>query len=309
MLNIAASERGAKTRWRPQLIPPAWVSATFAAVFWSGNFIVGRALRDAVPPVSLNTCRWLLALAILLPLTWRQVRSQLPLLGQHWRLILGLGLTGIAAFHTCVYVALTSTTAVNALLLLAIQPVAIMLGAWLALHERLGMAQAVGVLISLGGAVVLVSHGRLEALLELNFNRGDLWMVAAITIFAAYSIMLRLRPAELRPLVLFTAHVTAGVAFMLPLQVWSLARGESIRVDLGVAAGIAYIGIFASVFAFALWIDGVARLGPSRAGTYIHLMPVFGPVLAFIFLGEQLASFHAAGAALVFSGIALASRR
>jgi drug/metabolite transporter (DMT)-like permease len=169
--------------------------------------------------------------------------------------------------------------------------------------------QALGLATSLGGAAVLILHGDLSALAELRFNGGDLLMLAAVALWAVYSVLLRSRPAELPPLALHTTSVAAGTLWMLPAFGWQAAHGSGLPSGAVAWLAIGFVAIFSSAFAHALWVRGVASIGPSRAGVFIHLMPVFGAVLAITFLGEQLAAFHTVGAALVLCGVVLTSRK
>jgi drug/metabolite transporter (DMT)-like permease len=280
-----------------------------AALFWSGNFVAGRALADQIDPVSLNFWRWALALAVLLPVSWRALAASGAALRTSWRRIALLGLTGVAGFHTCVYFALTSTTATSALLLVSLAPVAIVIATWIAYREAPRTGEVVGILVSLAGAGVLVTKGSLDALLGLRLDLGVLWMLAGLAIWAAYSVLLKVRIAGVQPLALHTATVIAGLAWMLPAYGIQVAAGATAALTWTGALGIAYIAVFASAIAFFFWIRGIEQLGPNRAGMFIHLMPVFGAILAALFLGERIAMFHVAGAALVFAGLALGNRR
>jgi len=284
-----------------------YVALSAAALLWSGNFIVGRLLRDEVTPVTLNFLRWGIALAVLAALGWRELAQARAVLAREWKLVAGAGATGIAAFHTCVYFALQETAALNALLLLATAPVAIMLLSWLAAGTGFPARQKAGAAVSLAGAAWLILRGEPAALLGLQASSGDLWMLAAVAIWAVYSVLLQRRPKDLAPGVLLTGSVAAGLAWMAPLYALELSRGAGgLPVSLPGLGGLAYVALGASVLAFHLWSHGVAAIGASRAGQFIHLMPLFGAVLSLAFLGERIEAFHLAGAALVFAGIALA---
>lgn len=279
------------------------LALTLAALFWSGNFIAGRALRDDIDPVTLNTLRWTLAAALFLPLIAPACRLHARAICRHWRYLLALGATGIAGFHTMVYVALTHTTATNALLVLALAPAVIVLGAALIGGSRPAPLQWAGSALSLLGAGVLVTRADIDVLRALAFNPGDLWMLAAVVIWAAYSLLLQRRPQELPPTVALAASMGFGVALMIPAAAISLPALH-LSPGAGFAWALAYIVVFPSALAFWLWGHGVARLGPARAGQFIHLMPVFGAVLAMAILGERIVAAQLAGAAIVFAGIA-----
>jgi drug/metabolite transporter (DMT)-like permease len=291
------------------LFDPTYVALTLTALLWSSNFVIGRAIHEAVTPATMNFLRWAIALLVLIPVTLVDLRRHRAILLSHWKLIALLGLTGIAAFQTLAYFALKQTTALNTILLTSLAPLAIVALSWLALGERVSRLQALGLVTSLGGAAVLILHGDAAALVDLRFNAGDLWMLLAVGLWAVYSVLLKSRPAAVPPLALHTASVGAGTLWMLPLFGWESALGGGLPTAPSAWAAIGFVAVFSSAIAHALWVRGVASIGPNRASVFIHLMPLFGAVLAITFLGEELAMYHAIGAALVLCGVALTSRK
>ncbi len=303
-----ASPRSAAPVLAGFTIDPVYVALALAVLLWSSNFVIGRAVRDDVTPVTLNFLRWAIALVVLLPFTLRDLRTHRATLLEHWKLIALLGLTGIAAFQTLCYVALTTTTALNTILLLSLAPLAIVLVSRAALGERVTRHQATGLAISLGGAAVLILRGDPATLVEMRFHTGDLWMLVAVVLWAVYSVLLMRRPAQVPPLALHTCSVLSGTLWMLPAFAWQACAGDALPAGTGAWAAVGFIAVFSSAIAHGLWIRGVAAIGPNRASVFLHLMPVFGAVLAMAFLGEALGSFHVAGSALVLGGVVLAGR-
>ncbi len=293
-------------------LEPTHALLTLTTLLWSSNFVIGRALHGEVTPAAMNFLRWAIALCILVPFTLADMRRHRAALLAHWKLIALLGFTGIAAFQTLGYVALAYTTVLNTVLLLALAPLAIVGLSWLALGERIAPRQALGLLISLAGALVLILRGNLAALTALQLNRGDLVMLFAVVLWAVYSVLLRRRPAQVPPLALHTAAVAAGTLWMLPvfgLQLaWQPADAHALPTSTAAWAGIAFVGVFSSALAHGLWVRGVAAIGPARAGVFIHLMPVFGTLLAVALLGETIGRYHVAGGALTMVGILLTVR-
>lgn len=290
-------------------LEPAYAQLALTTLLWSSNFVIGRGLRGDVSPIVLNTLRWAIAAAVLLVVTGRDLWAHRQALQRSWKLVALLGLTGVAAFQTLVYVALTQTAALNAMLLLSLSPVVVALLSWATGGERLTPRQGLGLAASLAGATVLVLRGDLQALTHLQLNTGDLWMLAAVGLWGAYSVLLRQRPAQLPPMVVHAASAVAGVLWMLPLCLWDLTRGAALPAEARPWLLIAFVAVFSSVLAHGLWVRGVAVLGPNRASVFVHLIPLFGAVLAITFLGEPVAWFHAAGGAIVLAGVALASHR
>lgn len=281
---------------------------TLTSVFWAGNFIVGRAVREAVPPIGLAFWRWVIALAILLPFVAGGVWRYRDVVRREWRILVALGVTGVGAFHSFVYLALQSTQAINAVLFLATTPLVIIAISWAAFGDRIGPAGAIGAVASLAGAVVVVARGDLEVLLALRVNPGDLWMLGAVPTWAVYSVCLKRRPHDLPPLTLLAVTMAIGTVAILPVYLWEHAAGHRFDLDAGAVLGLAYVAVFASIVAYICWNQGVKEVGPNRAGVFVNLIPVFAALLAVVFLGERIAGYHLVAAALVFAGVVLINR-
>lgn len=288
-----------------KVLASPYLQLSTAALLWSGNFIVGRALRGLISPLALNFWRWVIALAILLLFTHRLLWEHRRTIAREWKLIAALGFSGIAAFHTSVYAALVTTSALNALLLLVITPLLIAVGGWMAFRDPVTSRQVLGLGVSLAGAILLIARGSLSVLLTLEFTAGDLWMLLAVALWTVYSLLLKRRPAGLPQSALLCATTIAAVILMLPVYAWT-GSGEELRSLRAPALwGLGYVAVFASVLAFLFWNNGVSKIGASRAGTFLYLMPFFGAVLSVIFLGEGVQMYQATGGVLIFIGIAL----
>lgn len=282
---------------------------TLTALFWSGNFVLGRAVHETVPPVGLAFWRWLGAFLLLLPLAWSPLQRDWPTLRQHWRAVLLLAVLGVAAFNTLVYIGLQHTVALNALLLQSTMPVLIVLMSFLLFRETVSRRQTLGIVVSLSGVFAIVSRGDPSRLAELAFNRGDLLIFTAVICYAAYSVLLRLRP-KVHPLSFLAVTFALGALLLLPLYGWeSLHLHRPMPLTVTALAAIGYVALFPSVLAYFCFNRGVELVGANRAGLFIHLMPVFGSLMAIVFLGERFQLFHGLGILLILTGIVLATRR
>ena len=286
-----------------------YVLLTLTTLFWAGNMVIGRGLRDAVPPFTLAFWRWAICLALTLPFALPHLKTQWPLLRTAWRPVVILGLLGVGGFNTFAYLALQHTSATNVLLLNSFIPVATMAIAWIVLGKRLSPLACLGVAVSLAGALTIVARGELAVLLNFNLNQGDLWMLLAIAVWALYTIGLAWRPAGVDAMLLLAAFTAVGLAALLPAYLWEMAQGHSIHTHAGSLAALAYVGIFPSFIGYIFYNRGVAEVGASRASLFIHLMPVFGTLLSALFLGEQPQHFHYVGISLIFIGIFLTMRK
>jgi drug/metabolite transporter (DMT)-like permease len=276
-----------------------------AALLWAGNFVLGRAMRGHVPPVGLAFWRWGLALAILLVLQGRRLVASRDAILRRWGVVTALGILGVGNFNLFLYLGLQRTTATNALLLNAAAPAFILAISFAAGQGRPTGRMLLGVLLSLAGVATILAQGRLSSLSALRLNAGDLWVLAAVLSWSIYTVLLARRPRDVDPMVLLTALVLVGTAWIAPFYAWEMAQGARMILDLPTVATVLYVGVFASLVAYAFWNAGVARAGASRAGVSLNLMPAFGTVLAVLLLGEPFQAFQAAGIALIVGGVTL----
>jgi drug/metabolite transporter (DMT)-like permease len=286
----------------------AWILLILANLFWAANIVLGRGVVGMVPPIALAYWRWTGAFLVAVGFAWPHLKRDAPVLLRHWGKMLVLSATGIATYNTMSYIGLTSTTALNVLLLQSAGPLIIIVWAFLLFRERPSLRQVVAVLLSLMGVAVIAAHGSLESLLHLSLNPGDVWILVAMVIYGIYAAMFRVRPAA-HPLSFLVATMGIGSMMILPFYLWEFAEGG--RVEGGVPALLAmgYIAVFPSFIAYLFFNRGIELIGAARAGQSWHLMPVFGSVLAVLFLGERFYAYHAVGIALIAAGILLASIR
>jgi drug/metabolite transporter (DMT)-like permease len=284
------------------------VVLTLAMLAGSANQVVGRAAAGEIPPLALAFWRWTVALVVLLPLAapalWRARRE----FRRHWKLIVALAATAIAAFNSVLYLGLEHTTAINGSLGLAAIPLVTVVLSWLFLGQRASATVLAGVMVGFLGVIVIVSRGRLETLTGLSFNRGDLLVFVAVLCWALYGVLLARLPRGPDPLALLLATVALGLAMIAPFYAWEVAEGRRMILSPTGVLSILYVGVIASVVGFGLWNRGVALAGASTASQFVYLQPVFGGFWAVVLLGEPVEPHHA-GVLLIFLGIFLATRR
>ncbi len=278
-----------------------------ANLFWAGNWVTGRALRESFGPFALNFWRWTVAVLILAPFVLPRVLQLLPAIRRHWRYLFALSLCGVVMFQTLVYLGLRTTGAINAVLINSTLPVSMILISWAILRDTVTPRQLGGLAVSLAGVLVIVSRGELGHWSEMRFAAGDLWILLAMPVWSLYSVLLRRRPSELggMPLVLVLALMglpLLGAGYALEAQ-WLPQH----MPPWPAIAGVLYLGAFASVAAFACWNAAVGAVGANVAGFSIHLLPAFGTLLAIAFLGERFEAFHFWGVVGIFGGVALAT--
>jgi drug/metabolite transporter (DMT)-like permease len=280
---------------------------TMAVLFWAGNFILGRAFHNDIPPIALAFWRWLGASVLV---TWPalpHLRRDHRALAGAWPAVLLLAVLGIASFNTLAYSGLQYTEAINAFLIQSLMPVMIVILSFLIFRERVTPLQSAGIVVSLSGAVMIIARGDMGVLLSLTVNRGDFLVMAAIACYAGYSVLLRKRP-HVHPLAFICTTFWIGTIVLLPLYLWESMTVAVMQVKLTSLLVIGYVMVFPSIVSYLCYNRGVELVGANRAGLFIHLMPVFGSIMAVVFLGEMFRWYHGFGVFLIGTGIFLATR-
>jgi drug/metabolite transporter (DMT)-like permease len=296
-------------RLRKKRAPSAYLLLVIAALCWAGNFVMGRAVHNEIPPVTLTFWRWVVAGAVLLPFGGASAWRFRTALGRQWRLLLMLAMTGIVLFHLFVYTALHTTSATNAALMLATTPVLIPGVSLFLLSEPITLRQGIGIMISLLGVAVIVLRGDPNLMASLRFNPGDLLLLLAVPTWALYSVLLRRLPTSLPQLTVLLVIVTIGLVLLAPLYALEAGRVGTMAVTVETMLAIGYVGLFASVLAYICWSRAVMEVGANKAGLFLHLMPVFATALAILLLGEAVRAYQAAGVAFIAMGMFLTTSR
>jgi drug/metabolite transporter (DMT)-like permease len=281
---------------------------SITALCWAGNAIVGRLAAGHIPPVTLSFLRWSFAFLIVLPFAWNHLVRDWPVIRAKLGVMVVISLSGISAFNTLQYWALEHTQALNTLLLQSAGPLVVAMWSLILLGVRLTLAQAIGVLLSLTGVLVILLHGDLTTLSNIQFNEGDLIFLAAMVVFGLYSVLTLKRPA-IHGLSFVAFTFGCGAACLIPLLIWELFTRPVMALDARNIASLFYVAVFPSTLAYLCFNRGVLLIGANRAAPFFHVVPVFGSLMAIVFLGERPQLFHIIGFALVLTGVFVASRK
>ena len=281
---------------------------SIAALCWAGNAIVGRLAAGHIPPVTLAFLRWSLAFLTILPMAWTPLKRDWPAIRAHLGTMVFLSVTGISAFNTMQYWSLEHTLALNTLLLQSAGPLFVACWSLILLGVRLTLAQAIGVALSLTGVLVILLHGDVTAIMAIAFNRGDVIFTVALAIFGIYSVMSLKRPA-IHELSFAAFTFGCGAACLIPLLILELIWRPVMQLDIPNLLSLFYVAVFPSTIAYLCFNRGVQLIGANRAAPFFHVVPVFGSVMALVFLGEKPQAFHFIGFALVLTGVFVASRK
>ncbi len=281
---------------------------SLCSLFWAGNTIIGRAAVDLVPPATLTCVRWAIAFLMLLPFAWPHVVRDWPAIRRHLVPLTLFALIGSAGYNIVAYLALHYTEAINSLLLQSVAPLFVALWSFALFRDRLTPVQAAGIATSMTGAAIIICRGDIGVLARFAFNAGDIMILLALVFYALYTALLRVRPA-MHPISFLAATIAASAVLTVPPVGFELATAHVPVFTAATFAALVYVGIFPSVLAYFFLNRGIELIGANRAAPFIHLMPVFGSILAILLLGERPQPFHAVGWALVLTGVVLAARR
>ena len=280
----------------------AYAMLACVMLFWAGNAIVGRLVRDDIPPATLSLLRWSGALALLLPFAWAHLRTDRAALLARWPRVVGLGLIGVASFNTLYYLGLHDTTASNGLLLQALIPGGVLIMDRAMFGIRPARAAILGVVVATLGVAVIVFRGDYHLLTSLALGRGDLIILIAVALWALYTSLLKTKPV-VHPFSFLAATFAVAVVALTPVAALEFASGARVHWTGTVVAAIAYVAILPSLVAYLLFNQAVAMIGAGAAGQAINLMPLFGALMAAVLLGEALHGYHAVGMTMILIGL------
>ena len=305
---MTATEQTPSARSGNWLANQPYLLLSITALCWAGNAIVGRMAAGHIAPVTLSFLRWSFAFLIILPFAWKHLVRDWGAIRSRLGIMILLSITGIGAFNTLQYWALEHTQALNTLLLQSAGPLVVAVWSLVLLGVRLTLAQAAGVLLSMAGVVIILMHGDLTKLSNIEFNIGDLIFIVALAIFGIYSVLSLKRP-DIHGLSFVAFTFGAGAACLIPLFIWELFARPLMQIDTANLLTLAYVALFPSTIAYLCFNRGVQLIGANRAAPFFHVVPVFGTVMSIVFLGEHPQTFHFIGFALVLTGVFVASRK
>ena len=288
----------------------AYILLVLATLFWSGNFIVGKfAYLFQIPPLTLNVLRWISVWLILMPFTYKEIKNNLPSIKKNWFVISFMGVITISTFNSVVYYALNYTKVINSVLVLAAIPVATIVFSSLMKIEKTNIFQLLGLFLSVVGIGSIISYGDIQNIIDLNFNKGDLWMLVCVFTWALYSTLLKRHKFKFSQFTLIQLMVSVGVLFLIPQFFYEQSNNLEINFNKAFFAILIYVVFFPAIAAYYCWQKGVEIIGPNRASMFIQLMPLFSAVMAVIIFKEKFELYHFVGASFIVLGIYLSNKK
>ena len=288
----------------------AYLFLVLAALFWSGNFIVGKfATLFEIPPLTLNVFRWISVWFILIPFTYKEIYNNLSYIKKNWLVIGFMGVITISTFNSVVYFALNYTQVINAVLMLAAIPAATIVLSSLMKIEKTNFFQILGLLLSIIGIGSIISNGDIQKIISLSFNKGDLWMLVCVVTWSLYTTLLKKYKFKFSQFTLIQLMVSVGILFLIPQFFYEKSIGLELNLNKAFFLILFYVVVFPAIAAYYCWQKGVQIIGPNRSTMFVQLMPLFSAVMAIIIFKEKFELYHFAGAAFILTGIYLSNKK
>tara|TARA_B100001540_G_C15794281_1_gene636909 strand:- start:179 stop:1078 length:900 start_codon:yes stop_codon:yes gene_type:complete len=288
----------------------AYLFLILTTIFWSGNFIVGKAASlFEIPPFSLNFYRWLFAGLILMPFTIKEIIKKRNYIIENIGFFIILGVTSITIFNSIVYYSLYYTQVISGVLMISTIPVWIIFISSILNIEKTNVFQIIGVGLSLTGVIFIITKADINLIKSLDFNKGDLTMVIAMFSWAIYSALLKKKTYEISQISLLQVVIISGLIFLIPIYLIEMNLGYLIKLEKPFFLTLTYVVLFPGLASFFFWIKGIAMIGANRAGAFLHLMPIFGAIMAMIIFDEKFMFYHFLGAAFIITGITLSNKK
>ena len=288
----------------------AYIFLVFAALFWSGNFIIGKfATLFEIPPLSLNFLRWVVVWLILIPFTIKEILEKKNYIKKNFLVIGFMGILSISTFNSVVYFALNFTQVINAVLMLAAIPVVIIIFSSIMKIEKTNLLQLSGLLLSIIGVGTIISNADIQKIISLNFNKGDLWMIVCVLSWSLYSTLLKKNKFKLSQFSLIQIMISVGLAFLVPQFIYEQSIGLDLEINKAFIFILLYVVIFPAIAAYYCWQKAIELIGPNRSAMFIQLMPLFSALMAILIFKEKFQLYHFIGATFIVSGIYLSNRK
>ena len=288
----------------------AYVLLFLAALFWSGNFIVGKfASHYEIPPFSLNFYRWLFAWLILAPFTIQEIIRKKKYILENYKYYIILGITSVTIFNSIVYYSLNFTQVISGVLMISTIPVMIIFISSILKIEKTNIFQLLGVSFSFIGVIFIITKANLGILMNLDFNKGDITMIIGMLSWATYSVLLKKKKHKLSQLTLLEVVISFGFLFLIPIYFIEYQMGFRIVPDKNFIMVLSYVVLFPGLISFIFWIKGISLIGANRSGIFLHMMPILSAIMAMIIFDEKFMFYHMLGAIFILTGILLSNKK
>jgi len=293
----------------PALSPSTLLFLVLPPLLWASNAIVGRLAAGAIPPITLNFLRWVVAILVLLPFVWRRLKQDWPLARKAWVVLAATGFLSTTTYNALQYFALTTSSPINVALITAAGPIFTLLMGWLFFQATISRAATLGAVVSLIGVAWVLLRGELQNATRIDFVSGDLFMLLAIALWSLYTWLLRGRPAEMSGYSVLTMQMAWGLLFAVPMVLaeWFLGGYSAIAWSPKIYSMILFVALGPALLAYLCYQQAVLRTGSQLPMFFLNLSPEFAALMAVVLLGEFPELYHGVGLVLIVAGIVLAN--
>lgn len=279
---------------------------TMTALFWAGAFVAAKIGISEMTPIQMTFYRFFFAsLVITLIMMRKEEKKDWLIKKEDIRFVFVLSLVGMVGYHVLFFKALEYTTAGNASIIAAANPIITMLLASFVLGEVLTLKRIAVFLLAFLGVVLTLTGWNFKEIMALNFNQGELIMVFAVTLWAIYSVLVRKVVKKYSPLILTTYCFVICTIIMFPFAV---RDGLIPQISLGAWMGSLYMAIFASVIGYLVQQTAIKEIGPSKANLFVNLVPFFSIILAWMILGETTTLLNILSGCMIVIAVYLNSK-
>ncbi len=276
---------------------------TLATATWGSAFIAGKFAVQSFEPATVAFFRFFGAAILLFPLMWVMEKDRKKPTLKDQGLFALLGLTGIALYNICFFLATKHAPVIKSSLFIASNPVLIVLLSGLFLKEKITRNSIIGMGIALTGVVFIITEGHILTLFQYGFEPIDFVLLGAVVSWAIYSVVGKVVLKKFSSVESTTYAVAYGTLFLLPFAMAETSWLDVQEASLTTWAAIAHMSIFVTVVSFVMYYNGIKEVGAAKASIFINVMPVSAVIMATIFLGETFTLSHGIGAGLVLTGV------
>lgn len=284
-----------------------YILMTCSAVFWAGAFIAGKYTVPYIPTFTLTFLRFFYA-TIILFFVMKRTAVDFKLKKDKVPVYLFTGIVGMFGYHVLFFTALKYTTAINTSIIAATSPMMTTLLAVVFLRSRLGAKQILGILLSFIGVLLTLTGADPDLLRQFAFNAGDLWMLAAVAAWAAYSVFSKSKGKGIPPIVLTYYSFLVCTIVLIPFVLYERPWNFLFSIPASAHLSVLYMSVFPSVIGYLAQQMAIKEIGPSRASIFVNLVPAFSIILAVMILGEVLEPVKLLTGALIIAGVYICQR-
>jgi drug/metabolite transporter (DMT)-like permease len=273
------------------------------ALLWGGSWPAGRVIATHMHPLAASALRFSLVIVVLLAWLYQRNKGWPKVTFAQWRAIALCGFVGVFGYAVFFLYAMQTVGAARAALVVTTNPVfTTLLAAWI-FKEKFNWKIAVGMVLAVLGASIVLTHGQPWKLLAGDISRGDVLLLGCIACWVAYTLMGKALMKGIDSLTMTTGTALVGCALFWPTTL--IVEGNAVWQGVPPAAqfSLLFLAIGSTVLAYAWYNDGIAKLGAGVASSYISVVPVFGVIASTLLLKEPIDASLLIGGAMAVAGI------